>query len=474
MKSLILFLIFSIYLNASADVLEKIRFEDAAESRIEHGLAAFDKNIRVNVSVGYKKYESMPGTTLEDLDQTSPFKIDEQDIAKIFIEVSTSLETVPDDMKSKVYKLLPINRNRMVVKFNYTPEIKPTPIDTIKAKDISEITTQVAAKAGEFLSLLVASGISVLFLLAFFMHYRSLKMFRSQFENLSRVISESHLAPPQMNAPQNLASSKNSGLQSTDATTSDSFNDLSHNSIKELMADCYWCSKDNYACWLWKNLNSPQKKMLLDDLGYMKDYAQFFLELEAIPQQYHEHPYYINPLQLSTISQEDLNKIIIKNKTIWHLLSPIRQQGLQLPLSEKLQIVQKKPAGPGTDMAFNQKSTYRVFDDSGSWGQVSFDDESKIFSQPDMVPKQWQKNIHSLVWLSQREAAYISDVLAKHDARALASAWIGAPEVLAKLESCLPEKKLKLLKTYREKITPSQNSSCYQALVAAGFIDEAA
>jgi hypothetical protein len=73
------------------------------------------------------------------------------------------------------------------------------------------------------------------------------------------------------------------------------------------------------------------------------------------------------------------------------------------------------------------------------------------------------------VWLAQKDPETIRSTLEKYDARSLASAWIGPVEILSKLEQSLPEKKAKLLQTYRSKITPSRESAAYQALAKEGF-----
>jgi len=51
---------------------------------------------------------------------------------------------------------------------------------------------------------------------------------------------------------------------------------------------------------------------------------------------------------------------------------------------------------------------------------------------------------------------------------------VGPEGVLKKLEAQMPEKKLKLLLNYKEKMTPSRHSEAYLSLVAEGFKNEAA
>lgn len=471
MKSLLIIMCLVISIKSKADVLEKLRFEDAVENRIERGLKGFDPNIKATVFVGYKKYDAVPGTTLENLEDFSPSKIDEQDIVKIYIDITTSVENVSAEFRSKVYKLLPLNRNRLIVKFKYQPEVKAPVIETIKAKDISNISTSLATQAGEFFSILFASAIGLMFLLGLILQQRSLKMFRTQFENLTRALSESGFGSAPVEAIKPQAQSSTASPSTT--KTSEPFLDFPDESLLEVLGDSYWCSEDQYAHWIWKNISSQQKRMLLEKLEYARDYASYFLTLEPEYASHHEHPYYLAPLPLCYTSQESLGLEVQKNSGLWHVVSPLRQQDLRIPLSDKLQIVQKKPK-TAADWKFNQKSPFRSFESAASWGEISVDDEIKILQKPDLVPKKWKKNMQSLVWLSQRDSAYIQNTLAQFDARALATAWVGAPEILSILEAQLPEKKLKLLQTYREKISGSKSSPCFQALVSAGLMDEAA
>jgi hypothetical protein len=90
------------------------------------------------------------------------------------------------------------------------------------------------------------------------------------------------------------------------------------------------------------------------------------------------------------------------------------------------------------------------------------------------VPVALRENIQTLVWLAQKDDAFIQKTLSRYDARSLASAWVGPEAVLKKLEAQLPEKKLKLLLNYREKTIPSRHSDAYASLVAEGFKNEAA
>jgi hypothetical protein len=204
----------------------------------------------------------------------------------------------------------------------------------------------------------------------------------------------------------------------------------------------------------------------------MKDYSLFFAEVSAVAKSYHEHPYYLTPTNLTMISQKDLCAAVKKDFGLWNYLSPMRKQNLPLSLDEKLKATQSTPSKEKSIP--NVKSALRALETKPTWGEISSDDETALFNNPGMVPDPMKQHIRSLVWLAQKDKTQIQKVLSKYDAKALASAWIGADEVLKNLESSIPEKKLKLLQTYKEKVRPSRQSEIYQLLVDEGLKNEAA
>ncbi len=101
-------------------------------------------------------------------------------------------------------------------------------------------------------------------------------------------------------------------------------------------------------------------------------------------------------------------------------------------------------------------------------------DEQSICQNPTIIPAELQAQVRSLVWLARKDESYIKKTLEKYDARALASAWVGPDEILKSLEAALPEKKLRLVRAYKEKMLPSRQSETYRLLVEEGLKDDAA
>jgi hypothetical protein len=296
------------------------------------------------------------------------------------------------------------------------------------------------------------------------------KDFRLQFKALSEAVANSTgsaLLPPMANAARGVSEPSNEPVDSTP------FEHWTTAGLKELFADVYWCELDGYAHWLWKNLSGRQRTELLQALPYMKQYCDYFVEMEAIAHPFHEHPYYLEPLTLAQVSQDDLGDLVKKEPALWKSLSPMRRQRLALSLSEKIAAIQSVSSAKPPDLR-TLKSPLRALKAVSVWGEVSQQDEKTIFQDPSVVPSEIRQHVRSIVWLAKKDREFIRRTLEKFDARSLASAWVGPEDVLRALEIHLPEKKLKLVHNYRSRVAPSRSSEIYQFLVEEGLKDEAA
>ncbi|MCC6137384.1 MAG: hypothetical protein IT287_02040 [Bdellovibrionaceae bacterium] len=473
MKKLLLFIVVVAHsIISHANVVEKLEFESILETRIEKGLSSFDKTIRADVTVGYNKYESLPGTTVDGLENISPTTIDETDIAKIFITVTSQFNDIPEFVKARTYKLIPVARNRVVVKFEHKPLVIEKLATPVEPKDLSNIANSVTEQLAKVFYIGLGALLLLGFAYSYLIHSKSINSFKAKFNELIDALQNSSIGAA---APSSKPSTEKIIPTSTnsDGKNETHLNDYPMDSILELFGDCYWCNEDGYAHWLWKNLNLENKRTVLQSSKGFKSYVIYFLTQEPLNKMVHEHPYYLQPLALKHTSQDDLKLDITKNQQLWNSLSPLRQLHIELPIEKKLKLVSAIEADK-MDWQFKKSSSMRSFDSSAQIGKISMQDEVVLFQQPDLVPKSWRKNVPSLIWLAQRDAAYISGVLGQFDARSLASGWVGSTEVLETLEKCLPDKKLKLLKSYLEKASPSKDSACFQDLFNAGLNDEAA
>lgn len=473
MKKLIL-ITFAILssVQASANVVEKLEFESILEKRLEKGLNQYDKTLNVTVTVGYTKYESMPGTVMDGAENISPDTIDEQDISKILITVRSQLKTIPDTLKSDLFKLVPVPRNRIVVKYEYKEiAVVAVPV-AVEPKHLSNNVQTLSQEFAKVFFIGIGAFIALFFVYGYVIHYKNISSFKGKFNELIEALQNSSFGQQSMSSQQKSETPLQSHSK-LDTESQQNLNQYPIDSLMELFSDCYWCEEDSYAHWMWKNLNLEHKRSLMNSLKNFKSYVVHFMNTQPLNKMLHDHPYYLQPLNLRNTSQEDLKKEIKKNRQIWNILSPIRQLHMEFPIAEKLTLV-ASDISEKIDWQFHKSSNFRDLGAVKKIGAISLQDEEVLLHQPDLVPKNWQKNIPTLIWLAQRDAEYITQVLNQYDARALASAWIATPDVLEKLERCLPEKKLKLVKSYITKVAPSKESPVFHDLFMAGISNEAA
>lgn len=475
---LLLFLV-SAATTVHADLLDRMRLEDTLKSRIEDAFRLYDPKAKALIRFDYKTFNgTLPGTSIETQGQVNPYNIESGDINRVTIEIFTDLEEAPAEAKDYVLRVIPIEKSKVFVEYKKLksqfpkdvprPHLDPEALSTIAQDTMNTMTKTMAAIFGGCLVLC----------LGFLFHQNSkkLKEFKQQVQLLTTALSE-HASAPMATAPAPSAANTSNTASFNGGGSRDSLSlkNLHLENLKELFGDCYWCHEDGYAHWLWKNIESSQKKSLMEQFSLMKNYSLYFVSVSAQEMSYHEHPFYMDPQGLLWTSQEDLSTQIRKDYSLWHFLSPMRQQNLPFSLEERLQAIQTKPEGKKSSFDHKQQSPQRTLEAKLSWGEISSEDESALFQHPEMVPVSLRENIQSLVWLAQKDEAFIQKTLSRYDARSLASAWVGPEAVLKKLESQLPEKKLKLLLNYREKTIPSRHSDAYTSLVAEGFKnDEAA
>lgn len=446
---------------AQADLLERVRLEEALRTRVENSLRTYDEKIKVDLRFEYKKFSGMlPGTSIES---TGPVKVEADDIQKIIVDVYSSANDLSTEAKDLILQALPVEKSK--VNFNFK-QIKTSEFQPVNSDAIAAILRESVKNWSQFFAMVMAGLLLIGGALMFLVHQRQLKEFKLQLSALTTAISESSSSstPTVSQAEAKAAAISTTGKSDDERSQLEK---MPAPSLKELFADCYWCEEDGYAAWLWLQITNEQRKELLGKLPFMKVYSLFFQGLATHNYSYHQHPYYLDPSNFSELSQETVCEMVKADSGRWHQLSPMRQQSLPLSFEEKLAALQTKPSAFKAEVS--KKSEPRVLNPKPTWGEVSISDEHAIFQNPAMVPESMRVHVKSLVWLAQRDDNFIQNILTKYDARGLASAWIGPDEVLKKLESQLPEKKLKLLQTYRGKTPANRKSPVYLDLVEEGL-----
>jgi hypothetical protein len=492
---------------ARADLANSLKVEETLRARVESLIQVYDPRAKVVLSFEYKNFDSeLPGMAVAIDPTASRQSIAANDFARVKVEILTSLDQVPSEVRDMIYRQLPFPRDHVAMKVSKLPQLAPEvqmPLDTVT------FTTVLRSVFGETFSegmgkslkpalqdamnavanqtlltfawiLTAALGGSLVIFIAFstLTNARLLREFRQHFSALSTALSEGKMGGASRPTREEMTDNDrvtSAVAQSPSSERERSFENLPLNSLSELFADCYWCERDGYAAWLWQRLAVEQRKSLLTSLPFMSDYCAYIIALPATAASDHNHPYYLNPLALARLSQEDLAALVRQKPGLWHALSPLRQARLPLSLREKISALQASPMPEAADLSAavkNSPSPLRKLAIRPPWSEISLADEKSIFENPDSIPLEFRPHLKSLVWLALREPEVIKKALGPFDARSLATAWIGPKEALSRLEEALPEKKLKLLQTYLPKIQPDRHSEAYLALVEEGLYAE--
>lgn len=460
---------------ARADLLERMNLEEALRGRLEQIVHTQDKSARVLTRVEYKTLKTdLPGTSSLVADEFSPTKLESADITRVYIEVYTEQADVAADVKESIYRLIPVPRAKIQLVAKRLEPSAAAALRPVEAKDLSQIAQESIQSIAKILFMSMGAFMVLVVGATIFYSSRKMKEFKEQFNLLAKAISEGGGERPSA-LPGAGATAALTGGRSSVASESGmaALKNLPACAIEELLADCYWCEADAYAHWLWKNLTSEQRSHVMSSLRFMKEYSLSFVLGPAQEQGHHEHPFYLNPNSCAHLSMHDVNGEIQKNLALWHQLSPLRQSHSDINLEQKLTVLQMPPSAVLVWSSL-PPSTPRLLKSRAAWGEISSQDEELLCQNPALVPSALRENIRSLVWLAQRDSAYIQKTLARFDARSLASAWIGSETVLKKLEESLPEKKLKLLLTYKDRVSGDRGSYVYQALVEEGLKNEEA
>lgn len=482
MKQIKVFFIFSVFIIASivssyaqADLLGRLKIEEVLKERIEQALKINDKTAKATVRIEYDKYDTM-GEDLPGMNHTvnKSFyteKLEDSDIKKISVQYFSETKELALEQSALIYSLIPVARNKISVSFKNlspTPE-GPTPV---QVKDLNEIADKSVYMLSLMLGVSLAGACLIFGFALFFNNSKNRSLFKEQFGSLISSLSNGIMG--HSSGPQALE------IQSKPNTNTDSgfgaggkavnkliFADYSNQALAALFSDLYWCEKDGVAHYLWNNITTQQKEFLLKDLNYLYAYSIHFSNVPATANEIVFHPYYNQPLDLNQTSQESLLILVKKNFSLWSKISPLRQQSLPLSLKEKIK-ANSAIAVTLTDEIFPE-SKPRVLPRPVTFGDISFEDEIEIFNDPSLIPQELRKHIPSLVWLAQKDKNFIEQKFEKLDAKFLAAAWFAAPDILAQLEQCIPEKKLLLLKSYINSVPPSKSSSAFQFLFKLGL-----
>jgi hypothetical protein len=241
-------------------------------------------------------------------------------------------------------------------------------------------------------------------------------------------------------------------------------------SLKALMSDAYWGQYDGFASYLWKRIPIERKQEILDSCNFLRDYVKHLVKVEEDYVAYDQEPYYLNPLPLNHLSMKDLTKLVREQASLLNALPVMRVQALELPSPELIRMVRdlddSDSINPEQIRSANA-SPLRDLERNYNFKINSVEEELEILAIENLSPSQ-QKQIPTLAWLARLPDIEIEAILAGFMAQDLALAWVGPEDVLEKLASHLPLKKLALVLNYVERTAPNRDSEAFQSLYKRG------
>lgn len=249
------------------------------------------------------------------------------------------------------------------------------------------------------------------------------------------------------------------------ATANQEFADWTTASLASLLSDCYWSKQDEYAAFIWSELKPHARGELLAALDYMSNYARYLRSMTPSNLNFASDPNYLQPLKLYSTSNEQLSHLVRKHPAYYELLSEMRRNELSLTVEERLKIAGMKQEGlriQDFEMAIAKlgPDKTRILESKTKIYVQSAKDEQYLNSleQPTMPQ---MEQIPSLVWIKFLNDNYLKEIIKGFSAKDLASIMIGPEDILQRLKSCIPQNKLKLLDSYKDKVSPDRNASAF-------------
>jgi len=239
-------------------------------------------------------------------------------------------------------------------------------------------------------------------------------------------------------------------------------------SLSALITDCYWGHYDAYAAYIWSNIPVQKRKNIISNIPFVEKYASYICELNPINLGFHQEPYYINPLPLSELNNEDLSTLTRNLKGLIHKLPTMRIEKSKLTAKELYELNQ------GSELEVDirelasalkriHSSERRSLNHKMKFQIRSISDESDILSIKDLSYED-KVNIPSLGWLLDLRGDKIKEILNPYSAEELATAWLGPKEILDKLSKYIPWTKYEKLIHVLQNVTPNRDAPIFHQI----------
>ncbi len=436
-KSILLLALFeatSLFANLSATV----QLESELQDKLRSILTPFDTSAIVVVNVEQNPYRfELPGLNLAIDDLTGSFgegELDKEDIGKIQVRVR-SRRAIPTDLRAALSEAIAIPTPKKEFLFDIIEVDVERSVSSLS--DFGKVVTLVVRD--RLLWIAIAMG-ALLTAIAVF----ALRSLRKVSQDTVNQLVE--------------------GLTPAPMPLQNEFESLTVESAVALLSDCYWCHQDDYAAWLWLRFPASLRTAVLERWTEARGYVKSLSSVVPAARSHHAHPNYLNPIDLSSVSQQGCEQWVRKNPGAWHALTPLRQAHIAMPLKERVRF-----EGTRTDsLKFPSPPTAqnkRVVTSAMEIVDLSDEDELALLADPSFVPVDLRKHVPSLVWVALLSPADRERLLAPVPAKDLAEVWMGPSRVLQIIEASLSPEKRKRVSECRTQIKPTRNSETMQYLV---------
>lgn len=480
---------------ARAELSSKLELEERMEQRISRVVHAYDSFANIRVSISVRGVSApLPGTAidLKNFSGSESGGLELDNIDAVRVTVHSSKFPLPDWIKENINAEMNLPGVRKSVEYKQMSETmkKDLEMNAGGKEKVSIIADDLFRKFSNFAEGLMVSltfklmmGFLVLAVMtlaattgiALWLTKKRTKELGQMFEAklLPALSSIGSVGGGRSTTTMKIDGSALSGAGATSQGGTSEIEGLSTKTLEALLTDAYWCNQDTYAAWLWSAMTSAQRLALFESTAVDAEYLKYVQAQKKVRKDDHFDPRYLDPMKLHHLSQEDLARHVKVNPTTWHFLSPMRQETLPLTLQERLHCMEVTADRAKVATLPEKPSRKRTLKGTTRFGELSLEDEEAILKMPSMVPDALRAGMSSLVWLALRSLEARQKALTDWSAEDLAEAWVGTPDVLAKLAEALPEKKRLMLESYvaggRSKA--NRQSDCYRALVQAGLKD---
>ena len=233
--------------------------------------------------------------------------------------------------------------------------------------------------------------------------------------------------------------------------------------LEACLADCYWCYRDSYAHFIWKQLTAQRKKQLIARIPFLTDYVNHFSLLSQSNEGWIDDIAYLDPIPTHQLSNEDLAQTLKKQPSLYGMLSRMRQAALPLEVHERIMLSRLPTHGVAAEkisLGAASASALRPLRKRLQL-EIRSDEQERSLLSFSPFSLEIAEDVPSLGWLLQVPEEARTQILERFSARDLASAWVAPAEILSQIERFVPEKKMEVVRSYVSSRPGSRTAPVY-------------